>query len=58
MIKYQARFGGSEGLFMHCRVFTCDTDEHAIVWAKQLMDGGPLELWSGAKSDASHFSGR
>ncbi len=40
---------------MHCRVFTCDTDEHAI---KQLMDGGPLELWSGAKSDASHFSGR
>jgi len=41
---------------MHCRVFTCDTDEHAIVWVKQLTDGGPLERR--ANSDASQFSGR
>ena len=58
MIKYQARFGGSEGLFMHCRVFMCDTDERYRVG--KAADGrrtfGALERRP--KSDASHFSGR
>ncbi len=49
MTRYQAYFVGLDGHFTHCRVFRCDTDEHAIEWAKQLTDGRPVELWSGAR---------
>ena len=49
MTRYQAYFVGSDGQFTHCRVFACNTDEHAIEWAKQLMDSRPVELWSGAR---------
>ena len=49
MTRYQAYFVGSDGHFAHCRAFKCDTDEHAIEWAKQLIDGRLIELWSGAR---------
>ena len=31
------------------RGFVCDTDNYAIVWAEQLVDVEPVELWSGAR---------
>lgn len=31
------------------RAFVSDNDKDAIVWAKQLVDGAPIELWSGAR---------
>jgi hypothetical protein len=31
------------------RNFTCLNDEDAIVWAKQLVDVTPVELWSGTR---------
>ena len=49
MTRYQAYFIGWDGQFMHYRAFACDTDEHAVEWAKQLMDQWPVELWSGAR---------
>ena len=49
MTRYQAYFIGWDGQFMHYRAFACGTDEHAVEWAKQLMDQWPVELWSGAR---------
>jgi hypothetical protein len=49
MTRYRACTVGSDGHFVHCRVFACDTDEHAVEWAKQLMAGRAVELWSGAQ---------
>lgn len=49
MSKYQVQLSCSDGRLVRCRAFRCDTDEHAIEWAKQLMEGGPVELWSGAR---------
>jgi hypothetical protein len=31
------------------RSFVCDNDDDAIVWAKQLVDDAPVELWNGAR---------
>ena len=31
------------------RGFVCDNDDDAVVWAKQLVDAEPVELWSGAR---------
>ena len=31
------------------RGFVCENDQDAIVWAKQLLDEAPIELWSGAR---------
>jgi len=31
------------------RSFVCHNDDDAIVWAKQLVDDAPVELWSGAR---------
>lgn len=31
------------------RSFVCDSDDDAIVWAKQSLDEAPVELWSGAR---------
>jgi len=47
--RYQAYFIGWDGQFMHYCAFACGTDEHAVEWAKQLMDQWPVELWSGAR---------
>jgi hypothetical protein len=49
MTYYRAYVIGQDG---HCsslpRAFFCDTDENAIVWARQLLDDQIIELWSGA----------
>lgn len=31
------------------RAFVCDNDHDATIWAKQLVDEAPVELWSGAR---------
>jgi hypothetical protein len=31
------------------RAFVSENDNDAVVWAKQLVDDGPIELWSGAR---------
>ena len=31
------------------RSFVCDSDSDAIIWAKQLVDDAPVELWNGAR---------
>jgi hypothetical protein len=31
------------------RAFVSENDDDAIVWAKQLLDDAPVELWSGAR---------
>jgi hypothetical protein len=38
-----------DGKLSRHRGFVCDTDGDAIVWAKQLVDAEPVELWSGAR---------
>ena len=38
-----------DGQLSRHRGFVCDNDDDAIVWAKQLVDEAPVELWSGAR---------
>jgi hypothetical protein len=38
-----------DGKLSRHRGFVCDNDDDAIVWAKQLVDEAPVELWSGAR---------
>jgi hypothetical protein len=49
MAKYRACVMHSDGQFESCRAFACDTDENAIVWAKQMAGLQPAELWSGKR---------
>jgi len=49
MADYRAYTVGEDGHFINFRAFSCDNDPDAIVWAKQLVDGHPVELWSGAR---------
>jgi hypothetical protein len=37
---------GDDGHFISHRAFVCSNDEDAITWARQLLDGHPIELWS------------
>jgi hypothetical protein len=45
--EYRAYTIGDDGHFMASRAFTCADDDDAIVWARQLIDGRDVELWSG-----------
>jgi hypothetical protein len=47
--EYCAYVIGSDGHFESSRTFVCDTDENAIVWAKQMMSQQSAELWCGAR---------
>jgi hypothetical protein len=47
MIQYRAYTVDDDGHFIRYRGFVCARDEDAVVWAKQLQDGHPIELWSG-----------
>jgi hypothetical protein len=47
--EYRAYLLGSDDRFISCRVYVCDNDSDAIVWAKQLLDGHDMELWSGPR---------
>jgi hypothetical protein len=46
MTDYRAFKIGPDGHFAASRAFVCDSDEHAIEWAKQLQEDRPIELWS------------
>jgi hypothetical protein len=45
--KYRAYVMGADGFIAHLRAFICGNDADATVWAKQLVDGHDVELWSG-----------
>ena len=47
MVEY--RVIGSDGHVKSPRAFVCDTDENAIMWAKQMVGEQPADLWSGAR---------
>jgi len=47
--EYRAYTIGGDGQFIASRVFRCNNDAEAIVWAKQLIDKRALELWSGER---------
>ncbi|WP_035727914.1 hypothetical protein [Bradyrhizobium murdochi] len=49
MAEYRAYLIGSDGQFESSRAFVCDTDENAIVWARQMVGQQPAELWSGTR---------
>ncbi len=38
-----------DGQLSRHRGFKCENDDDAIVWAKQLVDVSPVELWCGAR---------
>jgi hypothetical protein len=45
--EYRAYVIGEDGHIASFRAFVCDSDADATVWAKQLVDGHDVELWSG-----------
>jgi hypothetical protein len=45
--EYRAYVIGEDGHIASFRSFVCDSDADATVWAKQLVDGHDVELWSG-----------
>jgi hypothetical protein len=47
MQEYRAYTVGDDDHFISYRAFVCTNDEDAIIWAEQLLDGRPIELWSG-----------
>jgi hypothetical protein len=47
MAEYRAYVIGEDEHIRSCRAFVCDGDADAMVWAKQLLDGNDIELWSG-----------
>jgi hypothetical protein len=49
MIEYRAYTVNDDGHFTASRAFMCDNDADAIVWAKHLVDGHDMELWSGER---------
>jgi hypothetical protein len=49
MTEYRAYLIGSDGRVESARAFVCDTDENAIVWAKQMVGQQPAELWCGTR---------
>jgi hypothetical protein len=49
MLDYRAYTVGNDGHFVRSRGFACETDNDAIVWAKQLVDGSAIELWNNAR---------
>jgi hypothetical protein len=46
---YRAYTVGNDGHITASRAFTCANDADAIAWAKQLVDGHDVELWSGER---------
>ncbi len=49
MNEYRAYIIGMDGHFASFRAFVCNDDSEAIIWAKQLVDGHDVELWSGER---------
>jgi hypothetical protein len=49
MVDYRAYVAGDDGHFTNLLAFVCADDSDAIEWAKQLVDGYAIELWSGER---------
>ena len=49
MNEYRAYIVGRDGHFASYRAFRCADDAEAVAWAKQLIDGHDVELWSGER---------
>jgi len=47
--EYRAFTMGHDGHIKSSRAFVCESDDDATVWAKQLLDGHDIELWSGER---------
>jgi hypothetical protein len=47
--EYRAFIVGKDGHIEGYRAFVCGNDVDATVWAKQLVDGHDIELWSGKR---------
>jgi hypothetical protein len=47
--EYRAYIVGRDGHFASCRGFRCADDTEAVTWARQLVDGQDVELWSGER---------
>ena len=45
----EQRPGCDDGHFVGFRAFVCESDADATIWAKQLVDGHDVELWSGER---------
>ena len=46
MAEERAYVLGEDGHFVSFRTFVCDGDEDATTWAKQLVEGHDVELWT------------
>jgi hypothetical protein len=53
MNEYRAYIVGADGHFTASREITCAGHDEAVVWARQLVDGRDVELWSGHRFIAS-----
>jgi hypothetical protein len=49
MPDYRAYNMDGEGHFTSFRAYSADSDEDAIEWAKQMMEGRAIEIWSGTR---------
>ena len=49
MSEYRAYIVGRDGHFASCRAFRCADDTEAVTYARQLVDGQDVELWSGER---------
>jgi hypothetical protein len=49
VLEYRAYTVGLDGHFIGHRGFVCGNDNDAVEWAKQLIDGHDIELWSGER---------
>jgi len=47
--EYRAYIVGLDGHFVSFRAFSCADDSEAVTWARQLVDGHDVELWSGER---------
>jgi len=47
MTEYRLYTVESDGRFIGSRTFTADSDDDAVVWAKQQIEDHSVELWSG-----------
>ena len=49
MTEYRLYTVESDGHFIGSRTFTADSDDDAVVWAKQQIEDHSVELWSGPR---------
>lgn len=56
MAEYRVNLMGSDGRFASSRTFVCDTDENAIVWAREIAGEQPAELWIESRCTSAQLS--